>query len=239
MKFIQLLTVFTVLASSSIANAQQKSCEQAGKKADRIVQRIFDGDCDNALDRDFTQHVNRIRDRKFPRNARNWRDRQYNNCGRDAIKTELNRIGRQCGNSHHAAKDCNELGNAAADNIVHEYGVCPVHYLSDSASSSSLQKFRHECRSVAYGKCEGFITNAVRKCGGDPLRLHKLSHLQNKCKDEVDSLTGYGEDDAEDFMTNAQFFSDTGSPSEDGASTSDEGYETSEDSYYETWRLLS
>jgi len=61
-----------------------------------------------------------LRDRKFPDdNARNWKEREYNKCGRDAIKKETDRIGKKCRNSGQASKDCNELGEVAADNIVH------------------------------------------------------------------------------------------------------------------------
>ena len=243
MKFIQLLTALALVATSSVANAteQPRSCNQAERQAKRAVQRIYDGDCNNALDRDFTRKVNRMRDRKFPRNARNWKDRQYNNCGRDAIKTELNRIGRQCRNSGQAAKDCNELGKIAAGNIVDRSNVCPAEDESEGygASHHNLQKFRRECRSVAYGKCKGFITNAVRQCGGDRLSLRKQSRLQDECEDEVDSMTGY-DDDSEglDYMTNnAQFFE----TSED-TSSGEGNYYTSEDTgssdsadYYDTW----
>lgn len=236
MKIIQLLTAFALLSVSSVANAQprqhtpskahkdqpgpgpnppspddNRSCNQAEREAKRAVQRIYDDDCNNALDRDFTRKVNRMRDRKFPRNARNRRDRQYNNCGRDAIKTELNRIGRHCRNSGQATKDCNELGKIAAGNIVDRSNVCPSH--GYGASHHNLQKFRRECRNVAYGKCQGYITNAVHQCGGDRLSLNKQSRLQDECEDEVDIMTGYDDSEGLDFMTN--FYDET---SEDSSS---------------------
>ena len=79
--------------------------------------------------------------------SRNWKQRQYNKCGRDAIKKELDCIGKskKCRDSSHAAKDCNKLGEAAADNIVHDAGLC--HRFG--ATSNNLKKFRRECRSVA------------------------------------------------------------------------------------------
>ena len=240
MKFIQLLTALALVATSLVANAteQPRSCNQAERQAKRAVQRIYDGDCNNALDRDFTRKVNRMRDRKFPRNARNSKDRQYNNCGRDAIKTELNRIGRQCRNSGQAAKDCNELGKVAAGNIVDRSNVCPAEDETSGygASHHNLQKFRRECRSVAYGKCKGYITNAVRQCGGDRLSLRKQSRLQDECEDEVDSMTGY-DDDSEglDFMTS--FYDET---SEDISSGDEYGSSGSGDSadYYDTWQIM-
>jgi hypothetical protein len=232
MKFIQLLTALALVATSSVANAteQPSSCNQAERQAKRAVQRIYDGDCNNALDRDFTRKVNRMRDRNFPRNARNWKDRQYNNCGRDAIKTELNRIGRQCRNSGQATKDCNELGRIAAGNIVDRSNVCPSH--GYGASHHNLQKFRRECRSVAYGKCQGYITNAVHQCGGDRLRLNTQSRLQDECEDEVDSMTGY-DDEGLDFMTS--FYDET---SEDISSGSGDEYGfggSDSADYYDTW----
>ena len=128
MKFIQLLTVFTVLASSSVANAQH-SCEQAGKKADRIVQRIFDGDCDN-VDRDFTRKVNRMKNRTFPLNAPDRRDRIYNNCGRVAIQMELGRIDRQCGKGD--AEDFASFINLPGD-------IDSLDTSEDQASNSKLR----------------------------------------------------------------------------------------------------
>ena len=258
MKFIQLLTAFALLSASYVANAQprrpppppskaqkdppgppgpgpddNRSCKRAERQAKNAVQRIYDDDCNNALDRDFTHKVNRMRDRRFPRNARNWKDRQYNNCGRDAIKTELNRIGRQCRNSGQAAKDCNELGKVAAGNIVDRAGVCPAEDESDGpfgASHHNLQKFRRECRSVAYGKCKGYITNAVRQCGGDRLSLRRQARLQDECEEEVDNMTGY--DDELEFMTNAQFFEDSSS------GEGNYGYGTGDSDsadYYDIW----
>ena len=94
--------------------------------AKRAVQRLYRGDCNNALEHGFTEDVNRMRDRTFPHSARNWRDRAYNECGRDAIRKELDRIGRRCRNSHQAAGDCSELGETAATIIVDDSGVCPA-----------------------------------------------------------------------------------------------------------------
>merc|ERR1711971_639983 len=110
-----------------------------------------------------------------------------------------------------------------AGNIVDRSNVCPAEDESEGYTSShhNLQKFRRECRSVAYGKCKGYITNAVRQCGGDRLSLRKQSRLQDECEEEVDSMTGY-DDDSEglDFMTNnAQFFENSSSGS------GDEGWE--------------
>jgi hypothetical protein len=193
MKFIQLLTALALVATSSVANASQvshdkTSCKQGETDAKRAVDDKFNNDCNNALDRRFTQDVNNIRDRKFPNNARNWKEREYNKCGRDAIKKETDRIGKKCRNSNHAAKDCNGLGKAAADNIVQDSGVCPSHN-GYGASHNNLKKFRHECRSVAYGQCQGAITRSIRNCGGKSQSLRKQSQLQKKCKDEVDSMT--------------------------------------------------
>lgn len=239
MKFIQLLTALALVATSSVANAteQPRSCDQAERQAKRAVDDLFDNDCTNALDRRFTQDVNNMRDRKFPRNARNWKDRQYNNCGRDAIKTELNRIGRQCRNSGQAAKDCNELGKVAAGNIVDRSNVCPAEDETSGygASHHNLQKFRRECRSVAYGKCKGYITNAVRQCGGDRLSLRKQSRLQDECEDEVDSMTGY-DDDSEglDFMTS--FYDETSEDISSGDGDDSSGSDSAD--YYDTWQIM-
>ena len=194
--------------------------------AKRAVQRLYRGDCNNALDSGFTEDVNRMRDRTFPQFARNWRDRAYNECGRDAIRKELDRIGRQCRNSHEAAADCSELGETAATIIVDNSGVCPEDddRFRRQRKRSNLKKFREECRSVAYGQCKGYIDDAVRICGGDRLSLREQSHLQDECEDKVDSLTGHGSH--VDFM-NDQFLE--GYSGDESASSEDWDYETSEE----------
>ena len=194
--------------------------------AKRAVQRLYRGDCNNALEHAFTEDVNRMRDRTFPHSARNWRDRAYNKCGRDAIRKELDRIGRRCRNSHQAAGDCSELGETAATIIFDNSGVCPAerHFRQQRIRGHNLKKFREECRGVAYGQCKGYIDDAVRNCGGDSLSLREQSRLQNKCEDEVDSLTGYGSD--LDFM-NDQFLE--GYSGDESASSEDWDYETSEE----------
>ena len=195
--------------------------------AKRAVQRLYRGDCNNALEHGFTEDVNRMRDRTFPHFARNWRDRAYNECGRDAIRKELDRIGRRCRNSHQAAGDCSELGETAATIIVDDSGVCPAeterHF---RIRRHNLKKFREECRSVAYGQCKGYIDDAVRNCGGDGLSLREQSRLQDECEDKVDSLTGHGSD--VDFM-NDQFLE--GYSGDESASSEDwdYDYETSEE----------
>ena len=181
MKFIRLLTALAMVATSSVANASRvsrkkgdemdvlekvkSSCKQGEEDAKRAVDDLFNNDCTNALDRRFTQDVNSMRDKKFS-TARNWKQHQYNKCGRDAIKKDLDRIGKKCRDSSHAAKDCNELGMAAAEDIVKDSGVCPSHN-GYGASHNNLKKFRRECRSVAYGQCEGYISKAFEKCSGD------------------------------------------------------------------------
>ena len=245
MKFIQLLTALALVATSSVANASRArvshdktSCKQGETDAKRAVDDLFDNDCTNALDRRFTQDVNNMRDRKFPDNARNWKEREYNKCGRDATKKETDRIGKKCRNSNHAAKDCNELGEAAADNIVHDAGLC--HRFG--ATSNNLKKFRRECRSVAYGQCQGAITRSIRNCGGKSQSLRKQSQLQKKCKDEVDSMTDnrHGEEYL-DFMYD-QYLEDESSGDEDEYDSSGDEYYSSvsgDDSdssdYYDTW----
>jgi len=247
MKFIQLLTALALVATSSVANASQvshdKSCKQGEKDAKRAVDNLFNDDCNNALDRRFTQDVNRMRDRKFPDNARNWKEREYNKCGRDAIKKETDRIGKNCRNSHHAAKDCNELGKAAADNIVHDAGLC--HRFG--ATSNNLKKFQRECRSVAYGQCQGHITRSIKDCGGKSQSLRKQSQLQKKCKDEVDRMTDnrHGGEEYLDFMYD-QYIEEEDSGDyeydysreswdEDNDSTSNDSDSSDSTDYYETW----
>ena len=245
MKFIQLLTALALVATSSVANASQvshdKSCRQGEEDAKRAVDDLFDNDCTNALDRRFTQDVNRMRDRKFnPNNARNWKDRQYNKCGRDAIKKETDHIGKKCRNSGQAAKDCNELGEVAADNIVHDAGLCHKF----GATSSNLKKFRRECRSVAYGQCKGAINRSIRNCGGKSQSLRKQSQLQKKCEGMVDRMTDnrHGEEYL-DFMYDQYLEEDSGDEYEDeyDYSSRDEYYssgsgdESDSSDYYDTW----
>jgi len=241
MKFIQLLTTLALVATSSVANASQvshDSCKQGEEDAKRAVDDLFNNDCNNALDRRFTQDVNRMRDRKFnPDNARNWKEREYNKCGREAIKKETDRIGKKCRNSHHAAKDCNELGKAAADNIVHAAGLC--HRFG--ATSNNLKKFRRECRSVAYGQCQGHITRSIKDCGGKSQSLREQSKLQKKCKHEVDRMTDnrQGEEEYLDFMYDQYIEEDSSDyeydSSGDEYGSSESGDDSDSSDYYETW----
>ena len=242
MKFIQLLTALALVATSSVANASRvshdkSSCKQGEKDAKRAVDDLFNNDCNNALDRRFTQDVNRMRDRKFnPDNARNWKEREYNKCGRDAIKKETDKIGKKCRNSGQAAKDCNELGEAAANNIVHDAGLC--HRFG--ATNNNLKKFRRECRSVAYGQCQGAINRSIRSCGGKSQSLRKQSQLQKKCKDEVDRMTDnrHGEEYL-DFMYNQYLEEDSGDEYEyssgDEYGSSGSGDDSDSTDYYDTW----
>ena len=134
--------------------------------------------------------------RKFPRRARNWKERARNECGQKAIKSELDRIGRQCRDSSKAADDCNDLGEAAASIIVKDSDVCPARYGAQNhgSSSNNLKKFRRECRSVGIGSCQGSIRDKAKDCGAS-LSTSEQSRLQRKCKDEVNRLTGNGDDE--------------------------------------------
>mmetsp|Transcript_5469 Transcript_5469/g.13713 ORF Transcript_5469/g.13713 Transcript_5469/m.13713 type:complete len:223 (-) Transcript_5469:143-811(-) len=171
-----------------------KSCSSGERDGRRAVNNIFAGNCQNALDRSFTRDVNRVRDRRFSSdNARNWRERAYNECARNAIKGELDRIGRKCRNSGQAADDCNDLGKEAARMIVRDDGQCRERgsrASSNRRQSNNLKKFRRECRSVAYGKCQGFIRDAIDECGGSRPSLRVQSRLQDKCRRQVNSMTG-------------------------------------------------
>ena len=129
--------------------------------------------------------------RKFPSNPRNWRDRARNHCARKAIKSELDRIGRQCHNSGQAADDCNELGSTAATIIVNDSGFCRNNRTSNRTTSNrnALRQFRRECRRVGVGSCQGSILNAARDCGAR-LSLSQQSQLQGRCSRQVNTLTG-------------------------------------------------
>ena len=137
-----------------------------------------------------------MEDRRFPRRARNRRDRAYNKCARKAVKKELNRIGKKCRNSGKAADDCNDLGKEAARMIARNEGQCGPSRTS-RRKSNNLKKFRRECRSVAYGECKGFIRDAISQCGGSRPSLGTQSRLQDKCKRQVDSMTGRENDAVE------------------------------------------
>ena len=141
----------------------------------------------------FSAFYHSLIHRKFPSNPRNWRDRARNHCARKAIKSELDRIGRQCRNSGQAADDCNELGSTAATIIVNDSGFCRNNRTSTSNRTTSnrnaLRQFRRECRRVGVGSCQGSILNAARKCGAR-LSLSQQSQLQGRCSRQVNRLTG-------------------------------------------------
>ena len=154
------------------------------------------------MDRSFKRDVRKAEDRAFGGRARNYRDRDYNKKGKRAVKKELNRIGKLCLNNDQGAETCNDLGDIAARDIVEASDVCPRYESHAAGSKNNLKKFQRTCRRVAYGRCEGQITNAIKDvCGrGTSVSIDVQSELQDKCRREVDSLTGRGEVDFMDIV---------------------------------------
>jgi hypothetical protein len=82
--------------------------------------------------------------------------------------------------------ECYDLGQAAAQMIAFDF--CPFSAQSD-ATAYGQPNYKASCRSVAYGVCEGAIYNNVRD-NGCSISTSQLNNLQNKCKGQVDSMTG-------------------------------------------------
>merc|ERR1712194_171994 len=166
-----------------------------------LVDDLFRGDCANALDRSFKRDVRKAEDRAFGGREHNFRDRDYNKKGKRAVKKELDRIGKLCLNNDQGAETCNDLGDIAARDIVEASNVCP-RYESAARGQSNLKKFQRTCRRVAYGRCEGQIRDAIKDvCGRKTsVSIDEQSDLQDKCRREVDRLTGRDEVDFMDVV---------------------------------------
>ena len=169
---------------------RNSDCQQGRRDGQQMVRNIFQNDCNVALSRSFQRDVNRNSNRRFGNNRGGWQNHAYNQCAQDAVEQELQRIGRQCQNSGQAADDCNKLGQEAARAIVYQSDVCPTHEFGAAHSRhDDLRQFQRSCRRVAYGVCEGFISNAADQCGARRMSLRTQEDLQSQCRAQVNRWT--------------------------------------------------
>ena len=94
-----------------------ENCDDGTRQGENAVDRIYRGNCNNVLERDFESRVQGRADRLIHR-VENWQDRVFNQCLRMAVKKRLREIGNECLPDPRAADDCDQLGEAAAYIIV-------------------------------------------------------------------------------------------------------------------------
>lgn len=179
--------------TSEVMAALQDNCSKGTNDGKRMIKKLYDDDCSNVLDKSWDKTVRKEQKRKEVSRPRNWKDRQYNECLEKAVKKEQQRIGRQCRNSDQAADDCEDLGKAAAKQIVEDAdGVCPSGRFGAMHHGNQVKKFRKECMKTGINKCQGSIGDAVKDCGGSA-SSKKRNSLGRGCKDMVRSMTGRDE----------------------------------------------
>jgi hypothetical protein len=69
------------------------------------------------------------------------------------------------------------------------FAFCPFNAASGT-SASDEPDYKAECRTVAYGICEGAMYGNIVSNGCDDVTTSELSAQQDKCKDQIDSMTG-------------------------------------------------
>ena len=84
------------------------------------------------------------------------------------------------------ADECSDLGEAAAQEIAFDF--CPFS-ASASFAPESQPDYKQSCRDAAYGICEGAVGDQVNDNGCD-ISTVDLLKLQQKCKHQVDMMTG-------------------------------------------------
>lgn len=170
---------------------QGSLCQDGERAAQDLVGGYYQGDCNNALNRNFARNIKLSSRRKFSdRGVMNWKDRIYNECARDEIERELERVGRECLGSSTAGSDCNSLGKEVARLIVRQAGIC-MHrcYGGRCGGIHKLAQFHHACRQSATNKCEGFIRDAAEECGGSIDNVSQENELADKCEFKVYEFT--------------------------------------------------
>ena len=84
---------------------------------------------------------------------------------------------------------CIALGETAASIIVYT-NVC------DEYSTAKRQDYPQTCREVARGICKGAINDKIKQQCPDklPVSTTELNFLMGMCVEQVDSMTGGGDD---------------------------------------------
>ena len=146
----------------------------------------FNSDCNNAWN--LQAAADDLKDDKFPNNAGNWATDSYNQCAHDfGVDPEVDKILKQCLDDD--SSQCIALGETAASIIVFA-NVC------DGSSAARHQDYLQTCREVAYGICEGAINDKIEEQCPDqlPVSTTELKLLMGMCVEQVDSMTGGGDD---------------------------------------------
>eukprot|EP00956_Cyclotella_meneghiniana_P000016 scaffold40_cov68-Cyclotella_meneghiniana.AAC.3 len=121
----------------------------------------------------FQDDVDAYLKKNYPTDTSDWKTNSCNQGVAAGAQQVVDKYEKQCLND--TPDECNDLGQTAAQ--------------TDESSTYSTPNYKKTCRSVAYGICEGSIYGYVRE-NGCSISTSKLSQLQGKCEDQVDSMTG-------------------------------------------------
>ena len=149
----------------------------------------FNSDCNSAWN--LQAAADDMKDDKFPDNTGNWATDSYNQCARDyGVDPEVDKILKQCLDDD--SSQCIALGETAASIIVYA-NVCGGY------SAAKHQDYLQTCREVAYGICKGAINDKIKEQCPDqlPVSTTELNSLMGMCVEQVDSMTGGGDDHEE------------------------------------------
>ncbi|KAL7506715.1 hypothetical protein ACHAXN_004503 [Cyclotella atomus] len=132
----------------------------------------------------FEDQVDNYLESKYPTDTSDWRKNSCHEGMKKGADQVVAKYEKQCLDD--TPDECYDLGQAAAQMIAFDF--CPFSAQSD-ATAYGQPNYKASCRSVAYGVCEGAIYNNVRD-NGCSISTSQLNNLQNKCKGQVDSMTG-------------------------------------------------
>ena len=149
------------------------------------MDRVYRGNCNNVLERDFERRV-QGRANRLIHSEWTWKDRVFNKCLRNAVKKRLREVGNECLPDPDAADDCAKLGEAAAYIIVQDSGLCRTKSMK---KTRSIEKFQRACRDEAFDVCETSIRDELKNCGADS-SLQTARPLKRTCWGEILDLTG-------------------------------------------------
>lgn len=183
-------------AAGSPSNLPEPTCEDfnagvyLGAEVAENIWKERGSSCSNIWG--FEDQVDYYVSDRYPTDTSNWRTNSCNEGVKVGAEQVVDKYDKQCLEN---PDECYDLGHAAAQMIAFDY--CPFS-AADSTSYGS-PNYKKECRSVAYGVCEGAIYGYVRD-NGCSISTSKLGKLQDKCEDKVDSMTGGDESASVKFL---------------------------------------
>ena len=100
------------------------------------------------------------------------------------VDDQVEKIEKECMQDDPEA--CELLGEDAAEYIVFKH-VCILDYQSNYGNTD----YKKQCCKYGTNVCQGEVSRKVKKfCLNSKVNVKRMLRLQNKCKAEVDDLTG-------------------------------------------------